>query len=439
MENKFILSKYNSFLRDSKENYLLYNSRTNSLLNIPEELYSLLNEDTDLGKFDPDTKKLCIQHKVFVKNEEDENYYRQKKMEANIISYSSKALNLTIIPTSNCNFCCEYCFETDKTKSIMSDRTIDDLIRFINSYQDNTDLHLTWFGGEPLLAQKQIRSILFRIKTETLVNLKSHSIVTNGYCLNDHALQIFKEYPLDNIQITIDGTKEHHDKTRILKNKKGTFDVIISNLKKALKELPECIFMIRVNINQKNKDEFPKIWNYFNQEFEDGRNRLFVYPGIIKVKDEENKCWTCDTLISKERSEFYYELNGQTTIPVLFYPSLKSKGCIATMTNGFVIGSEGEIYKCWSEVGNLQKTVGNIHNPEKIDAEKYSRYIISGNCFEAEECKKCAIFPICHGGCPRERISNLFEGTHFELCSIYKNPLILAKSLELHYSKKETI
>lgn len=108
------------------------------------------------------------------------------------------------------------------------------------------------------------------------------------------------------------------------------------------------------------------------------------------------------------------------------------------MTNGFVIGSEGEIYKCWSEVGNLHKSVGNIRYPEKMDSEKNSKYIIGGSCFEAEECKTCAILPICQGGCPIERISNLFEGTHYEMCSIYKDPRILAKSLELHYSKKTT-
>lgn len=437
MKDKLTLSRYNSLLRDSKENCILYNSRTNSLLKIPEEFYSLLKKNTDLEEIDPDTKSLCMQHKIFVKQEEDETYYRMKKVEANSLSYSSKSLCLTILPTSHCNFCCEYCFETNKTKSVMSDQTIDDLIRFINDYPNNTDLQITWFGGEPLLGQKQIRTILSRIKTETHVKLKSHTIVTNGYCLNNHALQIFKEHPLDRIQITIDGTKEHHDQTRILKNGKGTFDVIINNLKKTLKELPECIILVRVNINQKNKEEFPKIWNYFQEEFKNDQNRIHVYPGIIKVKDEANRCWTCDTLFSKERSEFYYELNDQTMIPVNFYPSFKSKGCIATMINGFVIGSEGEIYKCWNEVGNLLQSIGNIHSPEKIDTEKHCKYIIGGSCFEAEECRQCTILPICHGGCPRERISNLFKGTHFELCSIYKDPRILAKSLEIHYSIKK--
>ena len=35
------------------------------------------------------------------------------------------------------------------------------------------------------------------------------------------------------------------------------------------------------------------------------------------------------------------------------------------------------------------------------------------------ECRKCALLPICNGGCPNERIENLFEGAKHSLCALY--------------------
>lgn len=439
MANNYLFSKYNSLLKDSQGNFILYNSRSNALLNIPEELYDILNKSTDYQNINNEELDLLIRYKVLVKEGEDQAYFQCKKMQENMHAYSPEALFLTIMPTIHCNFRCDYCFEKHKDKIYMSNETIDSLIHFINTYSDKTSLYLTWFGGEPLLAQKQMKTILYRIKNETSVKMSVHSIITNGFCLNKGAIQLFKEYPLHSMQVTIDGLQERHDRVRILKNGQGTFKIIIANLRRVLAELPDCQINIRVNINQKNKEEFYRVWNYFRENFQEYQNRIFVCPGIIKELDNKNKCWTCDTLLSKERSEFFYALNEKAESIVNFYPVMKMKGCIATQLNGFVIGPRGELYKCWNEVGEVDKAIGNIQEPSQINAEKYSKYMISGSCFESVKCKDCSIFPICSGGCPTERISNLHEGTHFELCSIYKDPLILARSLELHYIRKRKL
>ena len=67
-----------------------------------------------------------------------------------------------------------------------------------------------------------------------------------------------------------------------------------------------------------------------------------------------------------------------------------------------IIGPDGEIYKCWSDIGMKGRIVGNINqfitytNQEFIG---YNNFMV----WEEEKCGGCKFLPICMGGCPRER------------------------------------
>lgn len=57
-----------------------------------------------------------------------------------------------------------------------------------------------------------------------------HSIVTNGTLLNDDAISLFQEFPLDNMQVTFDGFRDSHNSKRFFKSGEGTFDLILNKL-----------------------------------------------------------------------------------------------------------------------------------------------------------------------------------------------------------------
>ncbi|MER8055552.1 4Fe-4S cluster-binding domain-containing protein, partial [Acinetobacter pittii] len=54
------------------------------------------------------------------------------------------------MPTIGCNFCCPYCFEGKKENVSMNEKTIKNIIRFLND-SSAKELSLHWYGGEPLL------------------------------------------------------------------------------------------------------------------------------------------------------------------------------------------------------------------------------------------------------------------------------------------------
>lgn len=67
-------------------------------------------------------------------------------------NYSSRFAGFQILPTTACNARCWYCYEEGFAKQSMTDECIEAIPGFIGSYMEMVDdVHVTWFGGEPLL------------------------------------------------------------------------------------------------------------------------------------------------------------------------------------------------------------------------------------------------------------------------------------------------
>lgn len=254
-------------------------------------------------------------------------------------------------------------------------------------------------------------------------------MITNGYLINDEIIEFFKAHPLTNVQITLDGRKEVHDARRILKHSgKGTFDVIYRNIRRIAEEWQDTKISVRVNIDKNNKDDFAalsgdiKSWGY---------EHIYVYPGFIRTEYGVTEQNHCDDLTNEDVQNFYFSLNEDAGISYMCSPL--SRHCVMTAINSYLIGPEGEIYKCWNEVGDIRKVIGNIKDEKVRNLPLLSKYMTMANMFEDAKCKECSLLPICTGGCPRRRINNLFFGEHHDLCTWFKNRETLIKVLCKYY------
>jgi uncharacterized protein len=106
----------------------------------------------------------------------------------------SHGVSLTICPTMGCNFDCPYCFE-DHSPGKMSAEVRDDVVALAERMLDasgSKDVHVTWFGGEPLLAPDVIESLSERLMTlvEERGGEYRASIITNGYLLTQEVVDM---------------------------------------------------------------------------------------------------------------------------------------------------------------------------------------------------------------------------------------------------------
>lgn len=84
-----------------------------------------------------------------------------------------------------------------------------------------------------------------------------------------------------------------------------------------------------------------------------------------------------------------------------------------------VIGPSGEFYKCWCDVGKMNKSYGDVRvgvtNPDML-----AKLMSAEDQLFDGKCKVCSYFPICDGGCSFLRIKNPSSS---ENCTVQKNRL----------------
>lgn len=418
------LSIYNYLLDSDKIGKFIYNSRTNSFIKISDRLFDKLNsKNIDIELLPENIKSKFEDLKVIVDEAEDIDYFYNKKLAKYVQSFSTQQLILTIATTTKCNFRCPYCYEIGTLKYSSTETINNNIIKYIEK-KDAQNIQICWYGGEPLLNFKSIKYITEILKNQYNGKKISYSIVTNGYLLTKEIVEFFKKYKLSQVQITIDGLKETNDKTRILANGKGTFDVIIKNLKYAVQEMNDTIFSIRVNVDKTNIDEYPKLHKFLREEL--NTSNLYIYHSYIT--DYTNNLPNC----INRHQEFQYNLllaKEHKIIDFHIYPQFELGGCSADSMNYHVIDPKGHLYKCWNDIGREDRITGTILEKDniKINYALLSRYIVGSNMYDDEKCKSCFLFPVCKGGCAYHRMRNV----NTSICPII--PKDIGSYLELHY------
>lgn len=178
----------------------------------------------------------------------------------------SDYFELTFQMTTECNFRCTYCYETKYPSSLQLEdaySVIDKLFDiednkewwngFLLGNTTKNTIEFNFFGGECFLEVKKMEAIcdyfLKRCNEDPIKyakRIKNFKIIcqTNGYLLKTKASQHFLDKYIDNMQaifITIDGSKEFHDKCRVLKDSgEGTWQVVHDNIMWFRSQYPKC-------------------------------------------------------------------------------------------------------------------------------------------------------------------------------------------------------
>lgn len=390
---------------------LIYNSRTNALAVMDAEHTHMFNA------FVHDNSE--ITDEAFLKSLVEGGFVVEDDVsELSIIKYqllssrfNTKVLALTIAATSDCNFRCIYCYEKNSMKSgsKMTDETKENLMKFIEEQLDTTEqLSINWYGGEPLLVMDIIEDMsgrLIKLCEEKGVAYTA-GIVTNGYLLSTEIARRLAVCKVTNMQITIDGPEEIHNKRRPLAGGQGTFKKILENVKDSKGFIDHI--SIRINTDKENVNETNKLIKDIKEMGVDSENVSF-YLGLVESHNGcylDEKCLTAEAF-SKKHLDFMKE-NGIQFMNA--YPALVANFCGADLKNSFVVDSAGLLYKCWNDVGVAERAVGSVALQDAEDTRRYNDSLYYDymlyDATEDVECRDCKFLPICMGGCPFRRRGN---------------------------------
>lgn len=434
-------SKFNILFYSQKIGYALFNSRMLSFSKLDKESFDILSK-LESGNMDimsvlstQDIDNLR-KKKILVDDKEDDNYVNVLKYRKQLQSYTSKILGIIVCPTLYCNFACPYCYERNLPKVAMKETVQDELIEFINRNSDcKTGMTLNWHGGEPLTAFGTIKSIYSKIDKFSKLDIIHSSMVSNGYLLNEEICKYLNDVHLEYLQITIDGTREIHDKTRKPKDGSSSFNRIIENIDMALELMPHCRIGIRTNIGHNNQKDYVDLYNSLSKRWK-GKN-CDLYHSFIQINGinstlNERKSLELST---RERNDFeiYLAENGIISKESL-YPHLDHAHYTCMDCNAYVIDPEGYIYKCWSDVGLVSRRIGDLKNGIK-NFDIVAQFMTGSDKFSDKKCLDCSFIPICEGSCNLYRVCFLEKGIPYEVCDIDKDCLV--KLLEIYYESKD--
>ncbi|MDR1473258.1 MAG: SPASM domain-containing protein [Lactobacillales bacterium] len=430
-------SRYSKLFKSKRNGWLLYNSASNAFLKLDEQAASVIQEIIKSPKTYDFSNAISLYFQLrtsgfLVEDTKDDDLFNILKMRRLLVGYATDTLSLTIAPTRNCNFACHYCYETNRTKSMMSDETVESLLKFIEMHKAARRFFLVWYGGEPLLAYKKIKQINAGI--EELKIPYSSKMITNGYCLTPEICEELNDMHISFIQITIDGDKETHNSRRFLISGGKTFDRIVSNVDTLLKSSWKGTLNLRVNVDARNSKKFANVYRFIQNKYDDEiLSRVYVYPGFVhgEATSPDISCF----FNSEKKGEFIAKLAREEKItPLPIFPQSKCTACTLVQHNTYVVGPGGELYKCWHDVGEKDKVTGNIASFKNWNMALVAEGMVSGNYLEDERCEKCFFFPVCDGGCPKVRMLNKRDGKKRDHCSYFKNNL--EELLEIHYEQK---
>lgn len=412
------ISKYTKFLvKDGK--YYIYNSLSNFLCRIDKDLYQILSGNVeDIQIEDEKILESLFVNKILTNHDKDDLLEYAAPIKFN--RRQSSLLNLTITPTMDCNFNCPYCFET-KEKGVMSEKTINNIVKYISDNKNIQSVNIDWFGGEPLLAPHVIEIFSKKIKDLNLKSINS-TIITNGYYLNDENIELLKKSGVSYIQLSMDGIFESHNKKRFTKTDRDTFTKIIYNIDNFHKKEYDIQLGIRINIDSENIDEYSNIHQYFFDRYKNSKY-ITVQPAFIidTTKSENNK--SVNNEVTK--LNFSKVLVEKFNNPKLVYPQNGINECAIRNINTWAIDAKGDVYKCWEIIGNKKYRVGELSEKgiKITDSKLLNRYLFGADPFENQKCLDCFSLPICGGGCPHKRIENEFNNRCFNYCSCFANVL----------------
>ena len=422
-------SAYN-IIEEKYGSCLIYNTRTSAIVKMDASSFHGIDElvsNTFTSIANNEHIQSLYKQGILVDSSTDENELVKKRYLDHY--YDKQRLNLTILPIESCNLTCPYCFIYNYTRSTMSKELAEGVFNFIKhrlSLRDRNKkftMNINWYGGEPLLRTSFILQFMAKLSAyidELNLNTTKEgkielvgSIVTNGVFLTSEVVTQLCRFHVRSFQVTFDGGKEFHDKTRCDSKGCGSFDFIMKNLSSRVQLNDQFLLSLRINFMKDSLSSIIPLIDQLKELIGDDK-RFLIYCRPVyhfeTVRDdisriEDNIFGLEEGLDEQQRFTEYIE--GKSSSLTSRLPTAKSSWCIEDNDYSFIIGANGLVYKCDTLIGDVKFSIGKLSNGEFIPNERNKKW--NADIFQLPEfskCVDCKLLPICYGGCKRNALEH---------------------------------
>lgn len=409
---KLVPSRFNAVSQTDDGGLMVYNSYSGAIISFSAEEKPFVQ--AALRK-----EEVAAEHSDIITAMEEAGFLvpdgTDEKMRAQFFHQSmhrTDVMHLVVMPTEACNFRCTYCYQTFP-RGNMPPEIIGGLSKFISEKARSLrHLHISWFGGEPLLAP----DVIGELSESFLADARNHNIEytaeisTNGYFLTPELFKKLLNWQINRFMVTVDGTEEMHDARRVLSGGGKTFERIMENLR-GIKELDaEFEIYLRINFDNDSLDGMDEFISFLQQNFGgDSRFQTFFRPVGRWGGKNDDQLPVCDHNVAQD---MIWQLSEQGIKQGLKMSSMVENSmmpggsvCYAAKPHSLVIGSDGRLYKCTVAFDEEFNHIGRLYpdGTTDIDYDKVAIWVTSGEEKDSV-CQSCFYRPSCQGNhCPLYR------------------------------------
>ncbi len=356
---------------------------------------------------------------------------------------------------SACNLDCSYCFYLHKEhllqqekRRYMSDETLENFIRQYIDGQDGEQVVFSWQGGEPTLMGLEFfhKVVKFQQQYKKPGQRIENDLQTNGILINDAWAEFLKANHFL-VGLSIDGPRELHDRYRITRSGKPTFDKVMAGVE-ALKRhgVP---FNALVTVNRTNA-RFPlEVYRFVTREL--GATYVQFNPCVEPVDFTQTAphFWRDDSIptVGSRRArpgdldaivtdwsvdpddwgrfliatfeEWVNNDLGRVQVNLFETAVAQMMGMPAQICTtaefcgkGLAVEKNGDVFSCDHYV-YPEYQIGNIadNSLARMAFSERQQAFGMGKCDTLpQQCRQCPYLKLCHGECPKNRLVLTTDG-----------------------------
>lgn len=373
---------------ETEDGLLLYNVVTSGMVLLDQSEAKLVKSLP--AEYSPGMDRLITEHFLVKEDYDESKLVLELRAVLRKLEVPERVSGFTILPTTECNARCYYCFESDHPRCTMTDQIVEDTVAYMAKMCKGDPISITWFGGEPLVGKKQIDRICAGLREREIKY--GSSIVTNAYLFDESLVRTAKDdWHLSNAQITLDGTEAVYNEVKAYVHpNENPYRRVLRNIGLLLDS--KIAVNVRLNVTAKNAADLSKLVDELADRF--GGVKGFsayshaVYEGVgfePVSYDSDMREWVdvqTSALDKKLRKKKLLGSMGRL-------PRLNTFHCMSDGDVSRMIYPDGNIGKC--ENKSSLEGIGDIYQ-DIVDQTMAARYKAIE---QLPGCDECPMFPDC--------------------------------------------
>jgi uncharacterized protein len=307
---------------------------------------------------------------------------------------------VTLLTTLSCNLACTYCSQTGfPAAGHMSAGTEEATVEFVMgrvAAAGSPRLTVHYIGGEPLLRADLVLRTAHRFADAMRERGGSFDweLTTNAVGLRSGFVNELLAFGPGAIKVTLDGDRETHDRARVRRDGRGTFDEVMAALLDVARNSPGVSLRVGGNLQGGDEASFSCLLDRLVAEGLRGQLEWVRFKPVVETAACGSACGNgvaagpLVQLNQKADRTGLARVQGAGGIDAL-------GACELHWDNAFTVDPRGRVYRCFAVAGRPEMAVGDVWK----GVERLAPLAEGSPWRSNSACQSCPFVPVCFGGC----------------------------------------